>query len=406
MKKFPEKWKNQKGGERENLAEYRNNYRKRENYIDKNTRQAGYNKKNYYTQNQYKKSYPINNGRNSRSAYPKQIVENRKNTGTPVFADASKLRRKIMADDAIKYVCGRNEDIIHDKSCILARNIKDYDLKYLVNYPKWMKQCPHCAMEAYVRNGARDYENFPAYVVLFRLMMISEELLRHIYIDCEMQTKVNGETLTVWYKEDTWKIVYLDSPGYVRLLHNNYHVENNQRVFEKSFHIQSDFTSNTKIRFAFENIETYSWSMHRVHAKEAELERKKNEEKKGLFSRIGQAFASLFQRKDEEDQKNAADDDRKEDPAEFQLNFSDFNLVRKYGYPDNGTRCIYIWKTKNGIYQWQIGEYIAKKKQFVIKFSDQTFITDWRKVVAWKYVWKGDLNWSYGGTDEKNADSN
>lgn len=76
-----------------------------------------------------------------------------------------------------------------------------------------------------------------------------------------------------------------------------------------------------KIRFAFENIETYSWSMHRVHAKEAELERKKNEEKKGLFSRIGQAFASLFQRKDEEDQKNAADDDKKEDPAEFQLNF-------------------------------------------------------------------------------------
>ena len=114
----------------------------------------------------------------------------------------------------------------------------------------------------------------------------------------------------------------------------------------------------------------------------------------------------MFQRKDEDDQKNAADDDKKEDPAEFQLNFSDFNLVRKYGYPDNGTRCIYIWKTKNGIYQWQIGEYIAKKKQFVIKFSDQTFITDWRKVVAWKYVWKGDLNWSYGGTDEKNADSN
>lgn len=53
-------------------------------------------------------------------------------------------------------------------------------------------------------------------------------------------------------------------------------------------------------------------------------------------------------------------------------------------------------ENKNGIYQWQIGEYISKKRQFVIKFSDQTFITDWRKVIAWKYVWKGDLNWSYG----------
>lgn len=96
----------------------------------------------------------------------------------------------------------------------------------------------------------------------------------------------------------------------------------------------------------------------------------------------------------------------KEDPTDFQLDFSDFNLVNKFGYPDNGTRCIYIWKTKNGIYQWQIGEYVSKKRQFVIKFSDQTFITDWRKVIAWKYVWKGDLNWSYGEKNETNPDRN
>ena len=50
----------------------------------------------------------------------------------------SKLRRKIMADDNVKFICSRNEDVIHDKSCILTRNIKDNDLKYLVNYPKWM----------------------------------------------------------------------------------------------------------------------------------------------------------------------------------------------------------------------------------------------------------------------------
>ena len=94
-------------------------------------------------------------------------------------------------------------------------------------------------------------------------------------------------------------------------------------------------------------------------------------------------------------------------PAFTHLNdFSDFNFVNKFGYPDNGTRCIYIWKTKNGIYQWQIGEYISKKRQFVIKFSDQTFITDWRKVIAWKYVWKGDLNWSYGEKNETNPDRN
>ena len=52
------------------------------------------------------------------------------------------------------------------------------------------------------------------------------------------------------------------------------------------------------------------------------------------------------------------------------------------------------------------GEYVSKKRQFVIKFSDQTFITDWRKVIAWKYVWKGDLNWSYGEKNEEDTDCN
>ena len=64
-------------------------------------------------------------------------------------------------------------------------------------------------------------------------MMIPVDMLRHMYVDCEMKTKVNGDTLTVWHNEDTWKIVFLDHPGNVRLLHNNYHVKDGHRVFEK-----------------------------------------------------------------------------------------------------------------------------------------------------------------------------
>ena len=169
----------------------------------------------------------------------------------------------------------------------------------------------------------------------------------------------------------------------------------------------SEFTSNTKIKYAIENIETYSWSMHRVHEREAVLEKKKNEsEKQGFWSRVAQALHLAFHKQEEDGVKDQTDDTRKEDPTDFQLDFSDFNFVKKFGYPDNGTRCIYVWKTKNGIYQWQIGEYVSKKRQFVIKFSDQTFITDWRKVIAWKYIWKGDLNWSYGEKNEEDTDRN
>ena len=144
-----------------------------------------------------------------------------------------------------------------------------------------------------------------------------------------------------------------------------------------------------------------------MHEREAVLEKKKNEsEKQGFWSRVAQALHLAFHKQEEDGVKDQTDDTRKEDPTDFQLDFSDFNFVKKFGYPDNGTRCIYVWKTKNGIYQWQIGEYVSKKRQFVIKFSDQTFITDWRKVIAWKYVWKGDLNWSYGEKNEEDTDRN
>lgn len=385
------------------MAEYRNNYRQRENrsvYGETNSGRKSYGKNGNYTGNSGKPREQ----RSSQKPYynDRRIAENDRN-----YVEYSKLRRKIMADDNVKYICSRNENVIHDKCCILARNIKDSDLKYLVNYPKWMKQCPRCAIETYIHIGALDPEKTVDYENLFKRMMIPVDMLRHMYVDCEMKTKVNGDTLTVWHNEDTWKIVFLDHPGNVRLLHNNYHVKDGHRVFEKGFHIQSEFTSNTKIKYAIENIETYSWSMHRVHEREAVLEKKKNEsEKKGFWSRVAQTLHLAFHKQEEDEVKNQTDDVRKEDPTDFQLDFSDFNFVNKFGYPDNGTRCIYVWKTKNGIYQWQIGEYVSKKRQFVIKFSDQTFITDWRKVIAWKYVWKGDLNWSYGEKNETNPDRN
>lgn len=378
------------------MAEYRNNYRQRES------------KSVYGERNTYEKKKNYRNGNNrQQNLSQKMYYDKRQQGNSGRQMNDSKLRRKIMADDNVKFICSRNEDVIHDKSCILTRNIKDYDLKYLVNYPKWMKQCPKCAIEAYLRYGAEDYDKLAEYDALFRLMMMSVEMIRHMYIDCDMKTRINGDTLTIHHKEDTWKIVYLDSPGNVRLLHNNYHIVDEHREFEKGFHIQSEFTSNTKIKYAIENIETYSWSMHRVHEREAMLEQKKNETgKMGFWSRVARAFRYVFHKQEEDESKNQTDDNRKDDPIDFQLDFSDFNFVNKFGYPDNGTRCIYIWKTKNGIYQWQIGEYVSKKRQFVIKFSDQTFITDWRKVIAWKYVWKGDLNWSYGEKNETNPDRN
>ncbi len=305
------------------------------------------------------------------------------------------IRKSIMEDKEFKYVYSMHGNLVHDKNCYLVKRIPDNEFKYLRNYPLWLKQCPKCAANAYIRNGAMDFEKIKEYRELFAMMKVNNDMLRHIYIDCGMKTRIYRNTLTVYYNEDTWKITYLDSPGRVRLYHNNYHIEDGKRVFEKSFHIQSDFTSNTTAKFAFENIETYSWDMHRVNASETGTHGNgisvgRNKKKR---SGIKSLFLSLFGNKASfAKTKREVTDTEGAEPLDFELNFSDFNLVKEYGYPEDGMRCIYIWKTKNNIYQWQIGEYKAKKGRFIIKFDEQEFITDKNKVVAWKYVWKGKLS--------------
>ena len=168
------------------MAEYRNNYRQREN-------KSVYGERNTYEK---KKNYRNENNR-QQNLSQKMYYDKRQQGNSGRQMNDSKLRRKIMADDNVKFICSRNEDVIHDKSCILTRNIKDNDLKYLVNYPKWMKQCPKCAIEAYLRYGAEDYDKLAEYDALFRLMMMPVEMIRHMYIDCDMKTRINGDTLTI-----------------------------------------------------------------------------------------------------------------------------------------------------------------------------------------------------------------
>ena len=100
------------------MAEYRNNYRQREN------------KSVYGERNTYEKKKNYRNGNNrQQNLSQKMYYDKRQQGNSGRQMNDSKLRRKIMADDNVKFICSRNEDVIHDKSCILTRNIKDNDLK-------------------------------------------------------------------------------------------------------------------------------------------------------------------------------------------------------------------------------------------------------------------------------------
>lgn len=179
--------------------------------------------------------------------------------------ELSLFRQRILSNEQIKYIYSEREALFHDKSCREARLIPDDELRYSQEYRKDKKQCPECACKAYVRCGAKDLENYETYRKLFEKMQIQEKLIRHIYVDCGMKTKASVNVLTVWDREDTWKIVSLDTGGRVQLLHNNYHLSpDGERSFDSGYHVQNSVSQSTNAAYAFKIIETYSFDEHKA----------------------------------------------------------------------------------------------------------------------------------------------
>ncbi len=310
-------------------------------------------------------------------------------------SELSYFRQRIMGDDKVKYIYSTKSKVIHDKSCVSARNIPDEYLVYLEEYSPEMSQCSHCAVKAYVRLGAKDFHNFKTYEKLFQKMHLKEELLRHMYVDCRMQTKASDDFLMIWDREDKWKIVSLDNRGTVQLLHNNYHLlHNGERKFVRGFHIQGEYTDHVMVSTAIRAIETYSFDKHRASS-EVKRQRKETESKSRQAVQSVMALAvdetvkkyvpgSLWKKIKGWFQGRKRADGQPIGKEPFSVQIHNFNMVEKAGYPSDGEWCIYIWKAKTGEYRWQNGVYDADKGCFVISYKEVSCITGKRKVIAWK----------------------
>lgn len=179
--------------------------------------------------------------------------------------EPSLFRQRILSNEQVKFLYSGSDTLIHDKSCKEARQISDDDLLYTQKYLPERKQCPECAVKAYVRIGAKDFKNYDTYLKLFEKMRMQEHLIRHMYVDCGMSTMASANVLTVWDREDTWKIVSLDAKGSVQLLHNNYHLSGDgERHFSTGYHVQNDSTQNTSVGYAVKAIKTYSFDEHQA----------------------------------------------------------------------------------------------------------------------------------------------
>ncbi len=335
--------------------------------------------------------------------------------GLEMAAAPSPFRQRILSSEQVRFLYAKSCNCIHDKSCILARQIPDSELLYSMEYLPGMYQCPECAEKSYIRAGAKDMENYEAYRKLFERMQLSKRLLRHIYIQCGMKTKVSVNVLTVWSGEDTWKVTALDSKGTVQLLHNNYHVtKDGIRKFDAGFHIQSESTQQTNIEFAIKVMETYSFDAHQA-ARAAKLAGQGDavvqkagwgpegqtttgdaaaadtaDEKKlpamlpltmpkdtgSMLFRLLAGFKALLKRYFNWQGRGST--------QRYAVQVTDFHEVLESGFPSDGTICIYVWKNKGGEYCWRCGQYQARNGHFIVQYGDVKLITHEKKVVAWK----------------------
>lgn len=131
--------------------------------------------------------------------------------------EESEDRHRIMSNQKIKYLYSRKENIIHDKHCSCAKYIPDEDLLWSEEYVTNLKPCSDCMVQAYVSAGAKDPKEIEKYRAFFDKTQLSIDQIRNIYVENGMKTRISMDAMTVWYKEDTWRIKYLPKKGHVQI---------------------------------------------------------------------------------------------------------------------------------------------------------------------------------------------
>ena len=305
--------------------------------------------------------------------------------------EESKERHRIMSNQKIKYLYSRNDSVIHDKHCDNVKDILDEDLLWTEEYLSNLKPCPECMIQAYVSAGAKDSKELETYLGFFEKTKMTIDQIRNVYVENGMKTRISIDTMTVWHKEDTWRIKSLPKKGHVQLYHNNYAVrKKGVREFTQGFHIQSPMCADTDIGYALSIIKNYEYkpeeyALHsgklnkseKMRARQCQAEKMEKislplevllgekTAEQTLWQKVKSYISSVFKKK-----------------TFFELN--NFQLVSEQGYPKNQTICIYIWKDKNEQLFWQTGIYNQKLKQFSVRYGTTVYAINEDKVIAWK----------------------
>lgn len=305
-------------------------------------------------------------------------------------------RHRIMSNEKIKFLYSNKLGVIHEKHCICAKHIPDEELEYCQEYQTDLKPCPECMIQAYIISGAKDPKEIDWYLRFFEKVGITEERAKNIFIDNKMNTRISPDIMTIWHKEDTWRIKALPKKGRVQVFHNNYKVKaKGERSFTQGFHLQSPACADTNIDYALSVIKNYKYKPEEcaLHSdgKRAAAQKKLKMKKLQEQEKAAVSIETLLEDAPEtltiwQKLKRVIHRLIKKNNF-FDLN--DFQLVSECGYPKNQSICIYIWEDKNGQLAWQTGIYNQNLEQFSVRYGQIVYAIKQNKVIAWKKMSAG-----------------
>lgn len=174
----------------------------------------------------------------------------------------SKQRHQLLSNENIKYFWSHDENIIHYKTCTRTKSIPDEKLKYSNKYDSSMEQCPECAVRSYVTAYARDPEQYKKYVQDYKDMSISHKLLRKMYVDYHITTRRASDGIYLINNGEWWKITKGTEKGYLKLFHNNYYIDQGERIRCEGFHEQRKDKKRQNLDSILKYITAYDSTYH------------------------------------------------------------------------------------------------------------------------------------------------
>lgn len=276
----------------------------------------------------------------------------------------SEIRHKHLSNENILFAIVRSEGKIHDKTCCVLKAYNDDEIEFSSEYDDLLCQCSECEIKAAIRVGAKD-NDIEAHEKFFRRVNASIDSIRKIYITMGFKTTVVKNVLTVWYKEDVWKIISNDKSNIVELKHNNYvPLKDKERKFIEGFHVQNGYINfKNAINYIYEYEYVDHFKAPETKGKPAENivpydERFHEKSKQGI---IGKIFAK---------------------PVFWYLKkFVFHNKEKKPPIPNK--RCLIIYKGRDGGERIRAGAYQPDRKCFSVSYCGKTDIISEKKVKYW-----------------------